>query len=100
MWETGANEKGAVVDHARLRPVERCVLRMSNAGLPDAEIGRRLNRSAEHVGRVRDLTAVPRSAVPPPSSRADDPLRPLERCVLNWLDQGSNRFEVALVFRR
>ena len=41
------------MDHARLRPVERCVLRMSDAGLPDAEIGRRLKRSAEHVGRVR-----------------------------------------------
>ena len=93
------NEKGAVMDQARLRPVERCVLRMTDAGLPDAEIGRRLKRSAEYVGRVRDLTAVPRSAEPA-ASRRDDPLRPVERCVLRWLDQGSDRFEVALAFRR
>lgn len=72
---------------------------MSDAGLPDAEIGRRLKRSAEHVGRVRELAAVPRSSSPTPTVR-DDPLRPLERCVMNWIDQGSDRFEVALVFRR
>lgn len=100
VWETGGNEKGAVMDHARLRPIERCVLRMSSEGMPDAEIGRRLNRSAEHVGRVRDLTAVPRSSAPTPSGRPADPLRPLERRVLRWLDQGSDRFEVALAFRR
>ena len=58
-----------------------------------------LKRSAEYVGRVRDLTSVPRSAEPA-TPRRDDPLRPVERCVLRWLDQGSDRFEVALAFRR
>ena len=83
---------------ALLRPVERCVLRMSEAGVPDSEIGRRLHRSADHVRRVRALTTFPRTPGPP-TSRPDD-LRPLERRVLRWLDDGSNHEHISEVFRR
>jgi hypothetical protein len=73
---------------------------MTEAGMPDAEIGRRLKRTAEHVGRVRELTTVPRPAGSAPSSRAGDPLRPVERVVLRWLDRGRDADEIAEVFRR
>jgi hypothetical protein len=84
---------------APLRPVEKCVLRMSDAGVPDAEIGRRLHRSADHVRRVRALAHVPREhAVRPAGSPPE--LRPLERRVLRWLDDGVGYERVSEVFRR
>lgn len=94
----GEVEEGDDMDSLqRLRPVERCVLRMSEEGLPDAEIGRRLGRSPEHVRRVRALTAVPRSGAAP---RRDHPLRPLERRVLRWRAHGTGYPTIAEMFRR
>ena len=91
------------LDTARLRPVERCVLRMSAAGLADAEIGRRLGRSPHTVGRIRSLAAVPR----PDSPRGGavwgghaTRLNPLERCVLRWRDRGAGHPEIAARLRR
>jgi hypothetical protein len=83
---------------ARLRPVERCVLRMTRDGLPDDEIGRRLRRSPELVGRMRSWTQVPRSSTA--YRPASDPLRPLERCVLRRLDDGRDYGDLAEAFRR
>ena len=83
---------------ALLRPVERCVVRMSEAGVSDSEIGRRLHRSADHIRRVRALTNVPRT--PPRSTSAPHDLRPLERRVLRWLDHGVAHERISEVFRR
>lgn len=83
-------------DVDRLRPLERCVLRLSADGVPDAEIGRRLRRSPDFVRRVRALTHVPRS-VPPDRQQL---LRPLERCVMRWREQGEGYAEVAARFHR
>jgi hypothetical protein len=83
---------------AELRPVERCVLRMSEAGLPDIEIGRRLHRSADHVRRVRVLTTVPRTPSRP--TAVPHNLRPLERRVLGLLDDGVEHERISEVFRR
>ena len=83
---------------ARLRPVERCVLRMTRDGLPDDEIGRRLHRSPDLVVRIRSWTQVPRGqATTPPDS---GPLRPLERRVIRWLDDGRDYDAVAELFKR
>ena len=80
------------------RPVERCVLRMSAAGLDDAEIGARLHRSPTYPARVRAMSALhddddSRAGAPPPDGlRPDglrpDGLRPLERTVLHRLAEG------------
>jgi hypothetical protein len=82
-----------------LRPMERCVLRMTAAGVPDAEIGRRLHRSAEHIRRVRALTIVPRTTTAP-APLGPHVLRPLERCVLRSLNNGLSHERISEAFRR
>ena len=67
-----------------LRPVERRVLRLSESGLDDVEIGRRFHRSPEWVGRVRALSAL---RTPDGALRQGDVLRPLERRLLRWRAQ-------------
>jgi hypothetical protein len=89
---TSASPAGA----GRLRPIERCIVRLSAQGLSDEEIGARLHRSAAFVGRVKALTAVPRSGAPSEHRG----LRPLERCVLAWRDRGEGYDDVAARFRR
>ena len=84
---------------ALLRPIERCVVRMAEAGVSDSEIGRRLHRSADHVRRVRDLATVPRTPSRSMTAAPQD-LRPLERRVLRWLDDGVDHQHINGVFRR
>ncbi|HET9609324.1 MAG TPA: hypothetical protein VFP06_06930 [Acidimicrobiales bacterium] len=81
----------------RLRPVERRVLRWADAGLDDAEIGRRFGRSERWTAQVRFLADIDRPRAGRPD---DDPLRPLERRVLRWREQGVDHDELALRFRR
>lgn len=81
----------------RLRPVERRVLRWADAGLDDAEIGRRFGRSERWTAQVRFLADIDLPRVRRPDG---DPLRPLERRVLRWREQGVDHDELALRFRR
>ena len=88
-----------------LRPLERRVRRLAAAGLDRAEIGRRLGRSPEHVGRVlawADLAG--RGAWRRERRRAEEDdggrLRPLERRLLRWGEAGADADEVAARFRR
>ena len=81
----------------RLRAVERRVLRWAEAGLDDAEIGRRFGRSERWTAQVRFLADIDRPWAGRPD---DDPLRPLERRVLRWREQGVDHNELALRFRR
>lgn len=81
----------------QLRPLERRVLRLSAAGVPDDELGRRFVRSPEHIQRVRDLAQLPGRTGPRPRG---DILTPLERRVLRWRDQGVELDEVADRFGR
>jgi hypothetical protein len=88
---------GKTVHDHRLRPVERRVLRMSDAGVDDAEIGRRFRRSPEWAARVRALSAIPR-----PDGRLPrgDVLRPLERRILRWRATGADYDVLSPRFRR
>ncbi len=81
-----------------LRPVERRVLALTEAGLDDAEIARRFKRGERWVAQVRRLAELER----PPSTPEpeDDPLRPLERRVLRWRRRGADHEELARRFRR
>ena len=80
-----------------LRPVERRVLRLVEAGHDDEEIGRRFHRSPEWVGRVKALAALhPGDAVP----TRGDVLRPLERRILRWRGEGVSYDDLAPRFRR
>ena len=79
-----------------LRPFERRVTKLAADGMVPAEIGRRFNRSEQFVERVLALADLPeRSAPEPPPG-----LRPIERCVLRWREQGVSAFDMADRFRR
>lgn len=82
-----------------LRPVERRVLRWADAGLDDAEIGRRFGRSPRWTAQVRYLAAVDRPGFDKDAGHGDT-LRPLERRLLRWRDQGVGHDELSARFRR
>ena len=86
-----------MVHDLSLRPVERRVLRLSEDGLDDAEIGRRFRRSPDWAARVRALAAIPR---PDGHRLRGDVLRPLERRVLRWRASGVDYEDVSARFRR
>lgn len=81
---------------AALRPVERRVIRLAAAGIDDAEIGRRFNRSPGWATNVRRLAALDRAAGTPRVDR----LRPIERCVVRWRDRGTHPDELSARFHR
>ena len=89
-----------------LRPVERRVLRWVASGVDDAEIARRFGRSIRWVAQVRLLADLDRAATDPtapaagPSRAADDRLRPIERRLLRWREQGVDYDELSVRFRR
>lgn len=80
-----------------LRPLERCLLRQSEAGVDQDELGKRFARSPEHIQRVLDLARLPGRSGPRPRG---DILTPMERRVLRWRDEGAELGEVADRFRR
>lgn len=82
-----------------LRPVERRVLHWADAGLDDAEIGRRFGRGERWTAQVRHLATVDR---PRAGATADEDatLRPLERRLLRWREQGVDHEELGPRFRR
>jgi hypothetical protein len=86
-----------MVDNERLRPVERRVLRWAQAGVGDAEIGHRFRRSERWAAQVRYLAGLDRSANRPVPH---DRLRPIERRVLRWRDQGENLVDLSDRFLR
>lgn len=70
--------------------------RLAAEGVVPAEIGRRFNRSEEFVERVLEFSSLPgRGASPKPQG-----LRPLERRLLRWREQGATPAELADRFRR
>ena len=90
-----------MTDAQQLRPVERRVLALVADGVDETEIGRRFRRSPEMIGRMVEMARVPRST--PTPAAAGTPthvLRPLERCVLRWREQGAAWGEIAPMFRR
>ena len=79
-----------------LRPIERRVLRLEAAGVDRAEIAQRFRRSPEFIERVSELAKVPRQG----ARGADGALRPLERRILAWREQGAAYGEIGPRFRR
>jgi len=85
-----------MVDRESLRPMERCVLRLTDEGVDEAEIGRRFHRSPAFVERIMGYTQLPRAASTKPASG----LRPLERCILKLRANGTNHAEIGRRLRR
>ena len=84
------------MERTELRPIERRVLRLADEGMDHAEIARRFRRSPEFIERVMDLARLPGRA----AAGEAGILRPLERRILGWLDQGAAHAEIAPRFRR
>lgn len=82
-------------DGIRLRPLERRVLRLTEAGVDDVEIAWRFRRTPRFIRQVRDLAGVERLA-----PARSDRLRPIERRVLRWREQGLTHEELSPRFRR
>lgn len=83
-------------DVENLRPLERRIGRLAAAGVVPDEIGRRFHRSGDYVERVLELASLPgrRARKRPPG------LRPLERRLMRWRDEGVSLAELADRFRR
>lgn len=80
---------------AYLRPLERCVLTMRDEGQTVSEIGRRINRSPEHVERIIAWTDLPRTG---PAPRKYP--RALESRVLDLRARGESYDQIGTRFRR
>ncbi len=78
------------------RPLERRVLSLLESGQDLGEVAARFRRSPEFIDRVSVLARLPREA----TARVQSGLRPLERRVLRWRDEGASFEEIAARFRR
>jgi transcriptional regulator len=85
-----------VARRADLRPFERRVLALKDAGEEDAQIARRFKRSPEFISRVTKLARLDGRH----AGSSDSGLRPLERRVLQLRDRGVSREELGRRFRR
>jgi DNA-binding CsgD family transcriptional regulator len=83
-------------EFAKLRPVERRMTRLAAEGVVPDEIGRRFNRSGDFVERVLEFASLPGRGV----HHESQALRPLERRLLRWRDEGATPAELADRFRR
>src|SRR5262249_51288192 len=85
-----------MADLATLRPLERRITRLAEDGVVPEEIGRRFNRSGDFVERVLEFTNLPGRR----AAYEQEGLRPIERRLLWWRDQGASSLELADRFRR
>lgn len=81
----------------QLRPVERRVRRGLESGLSEDEVALRFHRSPEWVRRVAEWSELPRPERRDPST---SPLRPVERRVLSWRDNGAEHADIGARFHR
>lgn len=70
--------------------------RLAAAGVVPTEIGRRFKRSGTYIEQVLLLAGLPDRSAP----QVHEGLRPLERRLLWWRDQGAPAGEIAERFRR
>ncbi len=86
-----------MVDGKRLRPVERRIRSLVQDAVPVADIAQRFRRSPEFIQRVIDLSELSGRTGQVPSSA---PLRPIERRILRWRDEGASPAEIGPRFHR
>jgi transcriptional regulator len=83
----------------RLRPIERRVLALKDAGVPATEIAHRFRRGRRFIDQVEELARLDgRNAKR--RRRRDGSLRPVERRILMWRERGVSTDELAERFRR
>jgi len=72
-----------------LRPLERVVMNLHVSGAKAPEIGKRVGKKPGTVHRIIEMIEF-KDGVPPSSTSRDDPLRPIERVVLNLRAKGES----------
>jgi transcriptional regulator len=80
-----------------LRPIEKRILAMREAGMDDAEIGRRLRKSPERISAIAEWTAIPGRVS---GRRHDGVLSPLQTRVVAMRDEGQSHAEIGQRLRR
>jgi hypothetical protein len=82
----------------RLRPVERRIRRLVQQEVPVGDIAQRFRRSPGFIHRVIEMSELAgrTQSIPSSSSR----LRPVERRILRWRDQGASHADIAPRFHR
>lgn len=78
------------------RPLERRVLAWLETGHDPGEIAARFRRSPEFIDRVSVLARLPREAM----ARRESGLRPLERRIMRWREDGASFEAIGARFRR
>jgi DNA-binding CsgD family transcriptional regulator len=87
------------VPDERLRPIERRVLALKEEGVSASEIAHRFRRGRRFIEQVEELAGLDgRDARR--RRRRDWSLRPVERRILTWREQGVSTDELAERFRR
>jgi hypothetical protein len=86
------------MEHRQLRPIERRMMRLADAGVPVDEIARRFRRRPDSVEQVVRLARLPGRAAR--DGEGSGHLRPLERCILGWRARGFSHAEIAPRFHR
>jgi transcriptional regulator len=87
------------VPNTQLRPIERRVLALKDAGVSDQEIARRFRRGRRSIEQIEQLAQLDgRDAER--RRRKPGSLRPVERRILTWRDRGLSPDQLAERFRR
>ena len=89
----------AMAEAQRLRPIERRVLALKKAGMPDAEIARRFRRGRRSIEQIQSLASLDGRHAER-RARRSGALRPVERRILAWRDRGVSADQLADRFRR
>lgn len=80
-----------------MRPMERRVRSLAEAGVDEAEIAWRFRRSPRLIRQVLECSYRDR---PSQTAVRTDVLRPIERKILDWRSEGASYVEIAARFRR
>ena len=81
------------MDHSELRPIERVILRLTEAGHPSSEISRRVGKKPGTVVRILRMVEMKDGHA---NSSAAEPqqLRPLERVIMKLRARGESYGEI------
>ncbi len=81
------------MDHIELRPIERVILRLTEAGHPSSEISRRVGKKPGTVVRILRMVEM-KDGHPNSSPAQPQQLRPLERVIMKLRARGESYGEI------